>query len=314
MENSIKLLDYIFILRPTLFFPLWTVYLAGVHANTVFDPTRGSSQVLETSGGQIFFVAVLLTLLMGAVYIFNQIVDIKSDEKNDKLFFIAKEIIDKKAAMIEGILLSVISIGTAWVVDAKVGAMFVWIFLVTGIFYSYKPFAWKDRPIMGVLANFLGGWSVASCGWITAGTGSYHFALYGLPYGFGLVAVYVLTTIPDIPGDREFNKITFGVKFGEKRAVYWGLVFELVTVVLSYLLKDYLFFIPALLALPLFIRAVVTLRLAHSVSAIKFTILFVSLAVCVKFPVYFSVILFTFFFSKWYYKKRFGLNYPKFAA
>ncbi|MFZ5516409.1 MAG: UbiA family prenyltransferase [Candidatus Zhuqueibacterota bacterium] len=314
MVKNIQLLDYVFILRPTLFFPLWTVYLAGFHANTVFDPARESSQATATSGSHVFFIAALLTLLMGAVYIFNQIVDIKSDERNDKLFFIAKKIIDKKTATIEGVLLTVISIGTAFVVDAKVGAMFVWIFLITGILYSYKPFAWKDRPIMGAVANFLGGWSVASCGWITAGTESYHFALYSLPYGFGLVAVYLLTTIPDIPGDREFNKITFGVKFGKMKAVCWGLVFELATVVLSFILRDYLFFIPALFSLPLFIAAAATQEMKHIVRAIKFTILFVSLAVCLKFPVYFLVILFTFFFSKWYYQKRFGLNYPKFAA
>lgn len=314
MVKNIRLLDYLFILRPTLFFPVWTVFLAGYHANTIFDPSKLGSDSESVQGNNAFLIVLLLTLLMGAVYIFNQIVDILSDQKNEKLFFIAKKIIKKRTALIEGIILTCFSIGFAFVSDIKVGLMFFLIFFVTGIFYSYKPFIWKDRPFMGAVANFLGGWSVASCGWIAAGTSSFYFVYHALPYGVGLVAVYLLTTIPDIPGDSEFNKITFGVKFGKKKAVYWAVVFEFLTVVLSYILKDYMFFVPALLALPLFLIAAATLEMADILKAIKFTILFASLAVCLKYPVYFLVILFTFYFSKWYYKKRFNLEYPKFAA
>ena len=314
MVKNIKLLDYLFILRPTLFFPVWTVFLAGYHANMIFDPTKLSSETGSVPAHSAFLIALLLTLLMGAVYIFNQVVDIRSDQKNEKLFFIAKKIIKKRTALIEGVLLTIFSIGFAFLINIKIGLMFVVIFLITGIFYSYKPFTWKDRPFMGAVANFLGGWSVAACGWITAGTDSLHFVYRALPYGFGLVAVYLLTTIPDIPGDREFNKITFGVKYGKKATVYWALFIEIITVVLSYILKDYMFFFPALVALPLFLIAVATLEIDDILKAIKFTILFASLAVCVKYPVYFLMILFTFYFSKWYYKKRFNLEYPKFAA
>lgn len=314
MVKNIRLLDFFFILRPTLFFPLWTVFLAGYHANTIFDPTKINSNADTGFDSNAFLITLLLTLLMGAAYIFNQIVDIRSDQKNEKLFFIARGIIRKRTAWIEGTLLTILSIGFAFCLNAKVGMMFVFIFLITGIFYSYKPFNWKDRPFMGVAANFLGGWSVAACGWITAGTESFYFVYHGLPYGFGLVAVYLLTTIPDIPGDREFNKITFGVKYGKKNAVYWALFFVVLTVVISYILKDYMFFVPALFAMPLFAIAAATLEMEDILRAIKFTILFASLAVCVKYPLYFVVIVFTFFFSKWYYKKRFNLEYPKFAA
>ncbi len=314
MVKNIRLLDFFFILRPTLFFPLWTVFLAGYHANTIFDPTKIASNADTSFDSNAFLIILLLTLLMGAAYIFNQIVDIRSDQKNEKLFFIAREIINKRTALIEGVLLTIISIAFAFLLNVKVGMLFVIIFLITGIFYSYKPFTWKDRPFMGVVANFAGGWSVAACGWITAGTESFHFMYHALPYGFGLVAVYLLTTIPDIPGDREFNKITFGVKYGKKIAVYWALFFVVLTVVISYVLKDYMFFVPALLAMPLFLIAAVTLEMEDILRSIKFTILFASLAVCVKYPLYFVVIVFTFFFSKWYYKKRFNLEYPKFAA
>jgi 4-hydroxybenzoate polyprenyltransferase len=109
-----KYLDYIFVLRPALFFPVWTVFLAGYHANMLFDPTNNlpGSEIIAANNPII--TAVLLTLLMGAVFIFNQVADIQSDKKNQKLFFLANGIIKKNAAILEGIVLTIFSIGAAF--------------------------------------------------------------------------------------------------------------------------------------------------------------------------------------------------------
>jgi len=155
---------------------------------------------------------------------------------------------------------------------------------------------------------------VAACGWLSAGTSTYLFVLHALPYGVGLVAVFLLTTLPDIPGDKESGKITFGVRYGQKLTTYWAVVFELAAVLFAFYLKDYIILIPALAALPLFLIAAIRQRMEDVLRTIKFTVLFASLAVCVKYPVYFLVILINFYFSKWYYRKRFDLEYPKFAA
>jgi len=308
MGKALTYLDYFFIMRPTLFFPVWTVFLAGYYANQCFD----TNQVV--SGNHPVLVLVLLSLLMGAVFIFNQIVDIETDAKNQKLFFIAKGIISKSTAKAEGIILTIFPIAAAFFLNAKLGIIFIVIFLWTGIVYSLKPFSWKDRPILGIVTNFFGGWSVAACGWISAGTDNWLFVIYAIPYAVGLVAVFLLTTIPDIPGDRESQKITFGVKFGQQITIYWALGFEFLTIVLSFILGDDIIFFPALASFPLFVVASIRQRLADVVRAVKFTVLFASLAVCVVYPIYFGVLLFTYFFSKWYYKKRFNLEYPKFAA
>ena len=233
---------------------------------------------------------------------------------NNKLFFIANGIIKEFIAKIEGISLTLFSIGFAFYLDIKLGIIFIIIFVITGIVYSFSPFNWKDKAIPGIIANFIGGWSVAACGWIAAGTENWGFIIYTIPYGIGLVAVYLLTTLPDIPGDRESNKITFGVKYGEKASTYWALGFEVVTVVYSYLTKDYMLFLPALCSLPLFLIAAISQNMDDSLKAIKYTVLFASLAVCIKYPLYFLLLVFTFYFSKWYYQKRFNLEYPKFAA
>lgn len=302
-----KYLDYFFVLRPTLFFPVWTVFLAGYHASLHFDPGK----IAQNSP---LVVAILLSLLMGAVFIFNQLTDIETDRKNQKLFFIANGMIKKTVAIAQGITLTIFSIGISFLMNNKVGLVFSLIFGFTGILYSFRPFSWKDKPILGVINNFLGGWSVAVCGWITAGAYNWKFAIYAIPYALGLVAVYLLTTLPDIPGDGESGKITFGVKYGVKISIYWASGFELTAVILSFLFKDYILFVPAVMAFPLFLNAAITQKMNNILSAIKFTVLFSSLAVCFKYPLYFVVILATFYFSKWYYRRRFNLEYPRFAA
>ena len=309
-----KYLDYIFVLRPTLFFPVWTVFLAGYHANILFDVKNSFAGLEATNSNNPIIVAMILTLMMGAVFIFNQIADIESDQENQKLFFIANGIITKSVATIEAIALTIVSIIIALFLDYKLGIMFILIFLFTGVIYNFKPFIWKDKPILGIIINFLGGWSVAACGWIAAGTSSWKFVIYAIPYAMGLVAVYLLTTLPDVHGDKVTGKITFGVKYGQKVSTYLAVGFEFTAVVFSYLLKDYMLFLPALIAFPLFLIAAVSQEMEDVFRAIKFTVLFASLAVCLKYPLYFLVILFTYFFSKWYYRKRFNLEYPKFAA
>ncbi len=302
-----KYLDYIFVLRPTLFFPVWTVFLAGYHASRQFN------SAIQTSL-PAFPIAMLLSLLMGAVFIFNQLTDIETDRRNQKLFLIANGIIDQNIACAEAIALTISCIGTALVLSLKLGAMFALIFVFTAVLYSFQPFSWKDRPILGIVNNFLGGWSVAVCGWMAAGSTGWDFLLHGVPYALGLVAVFLLTTLPDVAGDRAAGKITIGVKYGMKITTRVALIFELLAVILAGALNDVVLFVPAMFAAPLFIWAAYQPSMSAVLRAIKFTVLFASLAVVVIYPWYFLIILVTFFGSKWYYRRRFNLKYPSFAA
>ena len=173
--DRIKILDYLFVLRPTLFFPVWTVFLAGYHASLFFEPEKIAlnSPLVAT---------ILLTLLMGAVFIFNQITDIETDRKNQKLFFVANGIIKKKVARAEAIGLTFFPIAVSLILSFKLGIIFALIFCFTGILYSFKPFSWKDKPVLGVINNFLGGWAVAAGGWIAAGASNWKFVIYAIPY------------------------------------------------------------------------------------------------------------------------------------
>ncbi|MEE4310696.1 MAG: UbiA family prenyltransferase [candidate division KSB1 bacterium] len=311
MQNpNLKYLDYFFVLRPTLFFPVWTVFLANYHANGHF------SQMEATSVNYVALLtaAFAITLMMGSMFIINQIRDIETDRKNQKLFIVANGYIKPRDAIIEAVVLGGVSLVLGFLLSQEFLISLIAVFIVTGIFYNLKPFVWKDKPWPGVFANFLGGMTVASAGWIAAGSGGWRFTLHAFPYAIGLVAVYFLTTLADKKGDIHAGKVTFGVKYGFRTSVYFALLFEIVTVVLSFFLMDMVLFIPALVSLPFFVMAVINQTVNSALKAVKYTVLFASLAVCVVFPAYFVILVLVFYFSKWYYKKRFGLAYPKFAA
>ena len=305
-KNRWRFLDYFFIMRPTLFFPLWTFFLAGCFSAQRYAVLHNHNRMLVSMG--------LLTLLMGAVYIINQIVDAEGDAKNDKLFFIARGIISEKSAKIQVAILLACSIAVAFLLDLKLGMMFIIVTIFTGLLYSIRPFSWKDRPILGILTNFAGGWSIVACGMVAAGYWGKGIFIRPLPYAVAIVSVFLLTTILDISGDKETEKITFGVRYGLKKTVYWALVFEIICAIISFWLREWLLFFPAVLAMPLFSIAAFKQDLKSINLAIKITVLLASLAVCAVYPFYFLLIVVNYFFSKWYYRVRFHLEYPKFAA
>lgn len=311
MQNpNLKYLDYFFVLRPTLFFPVWTVFLANYHANGHFS--RIESPLVNYTA--LLTSVFAITLMMGSMFIINQIKDIETDRKNEKLFIIANGFIQVKCAIIEAIVLGGISLGLGFLLSLEFGISLIAVFIVTGIIYNLEPFVWKDKPWPGVIANFLGGMTVATAGWIAAGAGGWRFLIHAFPYAIGLVAVYFLTTLADKEGDIHAGKVTFGVKYGFRTSVYFALIFEIAAVVLAFVLKDMVLFIPALVSLPFFVITVVSQKVENALKAVKYAVLFASLAVCVVFPAYFVILVLVFYFSKWYYKRRFGLAYPKFAA
>ncbi|MBN1155450.1 UbiA family prenyltransferase [candidate division KSB1 bacterium] len=258
--------------------------------------------------------AFLVTLLLGSSFILNQLADIETDRVNDKLFIIARGHISRKTAIVEAIILLSIAVVFAFFVNYLLGWMFIVTYIITGIFYNFKPFAWKNKPILGVIANFLGGVSVASTGWVAAGSTTCRFLLYSLPYAFGLVAVYFLTTLADIKGDDAARKLTFGVRYGFRTSIRWALIFEMLAMGFALWTGDYIILIPTCMAFPLFVMIVLTENLNLALLTVKLSVLFTTLAVCMVYPYYLLVIIVLYYFSKWYYKRRFNIQYPRFAA
>ncbi|MCK4255704.1 hypothetical protein KAX35_02355, partial [candidate division WOR-3 bacterium] len=75
------LLDFIFLLRPILLIPVWIIFLLGYYR--AGGTMLGDSRYLMPG-------FIVFTLLMGAIYIINQIADIETDRINNKLFILPK--------------------------------------------------------------------------------------------------------------------------------------------------------------------------------------------------------------------------------
>ncbi len=310
--NAVKLLDYVFVLRPTLFFPVWTVYAAGYFACQRFMPAglHGAADPGRTA----LLLALSLSLLMGAAFILNQLCDVATDSRNHKLFLIAQRHISPPAAWLQTALLLLAGLVLAFHHSHRIGLLFAGIFLLTGVLYSVAPFQWKDRPFLGLFANAGGALLIFSAGWWAVAPGASLPLRHALPYMLAVAAVYLYTTLLDLDGDAQTRKRTFAVRYGWGATVIAGCVCELAATALAWQVDDAVIFYPAVLSAPFFVVAALKQGRAEVSRAIKLPILFLALAICWKMWQYFLVLAVVFFVSKWYYQQRFGLKYPSLQA
>ncbi|NOY76765.1 MAG: UbiA family prenyltransferase [Calditrichaeota bacterium] len=314
MKSLAKPFDYIFILRPVLFYPVWTVFLAGALSVGMAPQGHGwplfKLDAFHGAWGDLGWALLSYSLLMGTVFILNQLTDVGSDKRNSKLFLIADEHISAKAAVREGILILVLGL----LAGLKTSGWFlgVWVLslLILGVGYSLPPFLWKDHPIRGLVTNLLGGLLTFFAGWLSVGSPSVAMVFHALPYIFAVGSVYFLTTILDAKGDLHSHKITFAVRYGKQTTIRMAILFDSIALVLGFLTRDWIVFIPALLSYFLFVFLIFKNDNLWLNRITRLPILLLSLMVAVYFPIYFAGILGIFLVSKWYYHVRFGLNYP----
>ena len=308
-----KSLDYVFVLRPTLFYPVWTVYAAGYFAFHRFSPAgmNGSAEAISTGS---LLMLLFLTLLMGSAFILNQLCDVATDAHNHKLFLIAQRHITPHAAWMEMIVLLLTGMAGALLFDRFIGFLFGAIFVLTGLLYSVHPFQWKDHPLLGLISNSLGALMIFAAGWWSMQTEFALAAQHALPYMRAVAAVYLYTTLLDLDGDAHARKLTFGVKYGWKATTVTGAVLELMAVGAALAFRDPIIFYPALFSAPFFLLAAIRQQRGDISRAIKLPILFLALAICFHVWQYLILLVAVFYASKWYYYHRFNMNYPSLQA
>lgn len=298
---SWKWLDPVFVLRPTLFFPCWTLFLAGV---------RASYSGADISWWRIVSAMAVMGAAMGVIYLINQLRDVGTDRINQKLPYFAKEMFSIRFAWWEAYLLILLSILGAAAISWVYLAIVVGALLITGGMYNYPPFCWKDTPFGGIAASFGGGGLAFLAGAEAAGGLSWVVVLAAVPYLLAFTATSLWTAIPDISGDSAVGKITFPVRYGMTSSLWLGGVGVAVAVILGFLLKDWVIGWAALISLILFIRALLIKQLESVMLAIKGSIFILSLLVGWYFPWYLVLMGFYYLLARWYHRGRFGLVYP----
>jgi 4-hydroxybenzoate polyprenyltransferase len=306
----LKVLDYLFVLRPTLLFPVWTVVLVGHWAQLRF----GTNTVFEKSIPFTIWVIAIYSLLMGAVFILNQLEDIETDKINQKLYLIADGIIAKRYAILELILLACAPFLMLFWSRWDLFFLMILSFVVMGWSYSSNPLNLKSSPWGGIIANILGYFLVFSVGWSIYGELSIVTIVYAIPYVLGILGIYFFTTIPDIPGDRNAHKVTVAVKYGTGPTIKMGLMVNTLGMMLGFYNQDWVIFIPTLFMLPFYFKTLFSKSVNDVLLTNKIATLVLSLVVCTRFPVYLLVIIVIYFLAKWYYRQRFQIDYPSFRT
>jgi len=303
-----KVLDYIFLTRPTLILPGWGFFILGyLHGLNLMGNLSPTIQIPKDAR---FWIAIIsATLISAYVYVLNQIFDVESDRKNEKLFLLPRGYISLKSAWIFSAVLAILS----FIFGIFVGweyLILLFFGFVVGTFYSLPPFRFKGRPILDMLSNAVG-YAVLNlgAGFVSSGMHIWEISKIFLPYFFSVCALYLNTTIPDIPGDREEKLITTGVFLGERLSSTLASIMVLLTLVFS---KDnpFMFWVSAL-SLPFYTFASIMggrefyAKLAYRVSGLVFTLLLIF-----KYPPFLFPSLLTLISLKLYYRVRFGINYP----
>jgi 4-hydroxybenzoate polyprenyltransferase len=299
-------------LRPILFFPGWSTMLAGffiAYRNTLVRPFL---EINAQDFRLILFLMILFAAAMGGCFLLNQLQDIESDRRNKKLFIIAEGHINRRAAVIEIIVLIILSLSLAFYVSADVGLLAAIFILITGYVYNFKPFRLKNRPWGSLFANGLMGWLAFSIGWASRQPMGVRLIFDSLPYLFFNTALYLFTTLPDREGDMQSGKRTLAVAYGIKFIVYTAFLLYLGSMVCGFIVYDKLALFFILLSLPFFLLTLKEQNTESTMRATKFAILFFALAVCLKWPYYFIFMITTFFITRWYFKMRFTFDYPNF--
>ncbi len=305
-SNTLKALDYLFVLRPTLFFPIWTIALVGAYAAKRYAE---SWEPLGLWYGTIVFA--LYTLTIGAVYLINNIVDRHNDATNNKVFLVADDYIPPRRAMLylSGILTLVAILSLS--VHTSLFWWFAGIFLFWGVAYSVKPFSLKDRPIGGVVTSVVSGFGLFGFGWfLYSPMGGIQVWWHAFPYVLAWTSISMLTTIPDSYGDALDKKETIAVALGHSKTQDYAFLLLILALIFSLLTWDWVMGISGLLALPFYTLMWRKRDTKSTLKAIRWGVSFLSFSMFVVFPLYFVACFLVFFLARWYYQGRFGLNYP----
>jgi 4-hydroxybenzoate polyprenyltransferase len=304
--------DILFLLRPPMLVPVWAFFLAG-YWRTSYVPLAtlpAYIRTMLTPRGYFWLSFVSFSLLMGAVYIINQIVDRDSDRVNEKLFLIPLGIVPPKLAYAMVLVLSVLSFSMGWFFGVYYMILLALSFCI-GVLYSVRPFRLKGRPIIDVFSNAVGyGVLAFGIGWITDDLFSIDLMVRSIPYFFAAATIFTTSTILDTEGDRRDGAMTTAVKFGTTPTLVVSLVALLAALVSAILVKDYVIVVTSIIGLPLILVAIIKKERQFVTLYMRGASYVFVLLMAVLFPWFFVLLLVVFFASKLYYKFRFRIDYP----
>lgn len=304
--------DYMFLLRPSIMIALWTFYFAGV--SLAFRINGLSYFNNNYNAGMIIVTLIMYSILMGSVYVINQIVDIDTDRLNGKLFILSDGIISKQNAMIYAIMLAIISIAGILIMSQATFVMKILFLLsfILGVMYSVKPFSLKRRPFVDLLDNVIGyGMIAVIIGFESTGCSfKMEYLQKLLPYIFSMGAIFINTTLMDFEGDKAVNAKTTGIFLGYKKASLLSSVLMFFAIISAFNSADKIMIFCSMYSLPFFIYNAVKRSKKTVDISVKLTAPILTIILSICFPYFLIMNIIVLISMKIYYRKRFNIRYP----
>lgn len=307
MKKRANFFDYVFLLRPSIQAALWTFFMAGVYMrfSESIKPALFAFRIeREAALGLLGY-----SLLMGSVYVLNQISDIDTDRLNNKLFLLSDGIISVKNAYLFASVCSVAGFGiflTPMLFSVN-RIVLVSVSFIMGIMYTVRPFECKRRPFIDLALNSAGyGVAALLLGYSLAG-GSVcpAIVLRTLPYALSMGAVFVNTTLMDYDGDRKVGAVTTGVKLGIEKSLALSFSLMLLAAISGWILKDILILFCAVYSLFPFSLALIYRGKKSIEASVKYSSPVMTLALGLLFPQFLVLSLITLASIYLYYSIRF---------
>jgi 4-hydroxybenzoate polyprenyltransferase len=297
----LKIADFIFAARPMLLLPVWSIYL--ISYNQVYHSVNfGISPILTIMS---------INLMVAGIYFINQIYDYESDLLNNKLGFLQKGLISRKEMSTAYLAVTIVALIIGFAERLSLGVIILTA-ITLGFFYSAPPMRFKDRPLAGLLANGIGyGFflPLSIPGYMEGVT--YLKVLLPLYFIFLVSAGYLLTLIPDREGDRKTGKNTLAIQYSDRRLIIIGSVLLFLSIPIAEKLGNFRLLMLSAVSLVLFLAALVIRKEKMILAACKLPILMLSLLAGYYFPTYLIFILVLIILTRIYYRKRFGMVYPR---
>jgi len=304
--------DYIFVTRPLILIPAWSFYLLGASAG------RDRTAVAPPA---FYYGFLCLTAILITAYLLNQIFDRESDRRNDKGHFLTRGIFKVRTA----VFMAAAAFLCASYLFRSAGETQrtpLVAALVLSLVYSLPPLRLVARPVLDLLANAVGYAGVAyAAGYTAWGASSADAAARSIPYVALVGATFLHTTILDADGDAETGKITTTVAIGVARSAVLSGVLAASGWVWSLAVS-----LPAhgdwvaavLLTLAIFVFASAAVRIARrpaaataiSSNAVQGAVAVVCVPAAIAWPWYLLLVVPVVVLSRFYYRARFGINYP----
>ena len=306
-------LDYLMLIRPTLFFSVWVMICIGMYISSILSKNIEMNIVAYNFQTLIAFFGI--SLICGATFIINQLSDIDTDKINNKIFLLDGIISPRNALKTSKIISSlgfVILLLVDYVILFPIGI----IFAVWGKLYNDKRYNWKSKPWHGLIANILCGYLLVVTGILLnreallISTLLHKSFIYCLPFIFAYSSVVLLANVPDEIGDQDSSKNTFTVSYGVTTTVYLSTVLCLLSFCLGMYIEEPLASISSLSALPFFLFASFRGKNKDIIRAIRYPIFLLHFYIFTIYPLLFFPIVGFYYLSKYYYWHRFNLHYP----